>query len=80
MEYNLYRNNYLVVLTCSSSGILLYYGIHFSSMSLSLTFEFTNTSKDAISSANIYSIVESAKANKLVVEIYLVYLIDRSIR
>lgn len=37
---------------------------------------FANTSKGDISSANIYSIVETAKANKLVVERYLVYLFD----
>lgn len=39
-------------------------------------FLFANTAKGAISSANIYSIVETAKANNLVVERYLVYLID----
>lgn len=39
-------------------------------------FLFANTAKGAISSANIYSIVETAKANKLVVERYLVYLFD----
>ncbi|AGX43043.1 hypothetical protein [Clostridium saccharobutylicum] len=37
---------------------------------------FANTAKGATSSANIYSIVESAKANNLVVERYLVYLFD----
>lgn len=39
-------------------------------------FLFANTSKGARSSANIYSIVKTAKANKLVVERYLVYLFD----
>lgn len=39
-------------------------------------FLFANTAKGATSSANIYSIVESAKANNLVVERYLVYLFD----
>ncbi|NOW87147.1 transposase [Clostridium beijerinckii] len=39
-------------------------------------FLFANTAKGATSSANIYSIVETAKANKLVVERYLVYLFD----
>lgn len=39
-------------------------------------FLFANTAKGATSSANIYSIVETAKANKLVVEKYLVYLFD----
>jgi transposase len=39
-------------------------------------FLFANTAKGAISSANIYSIVETAKANNLVVERYLVYLFD----
>lgn len=39
-------------------------------------FLFANTSKGANSSANIYSIVETAKANNLVVERYLVYLFD----
>lgn len=37
---------------------------------------FSNTDKGATSSANIYIIVEIAKANKLVVERYLVYLFD----
>ena len=37
-------------------------------------FLFANTAKGATSSANIYSVVETAKANKLVVEKYLVYL------
>jgi transposase len=39
-------------------------------------FLFANTAKGAISSANIYSIIETAKANKLVVERYLIYLFD----
>lgn len=39
-------------------------------------FLFANTAKGATSSATIYSIVETAKANKLVVEQYLVYLFD----
>lgn len=39
-------------------------------------FLFANTAKGAASSANIYSIVETAKANKLVVERYLVYLFN----
>lgn len=39
-------------------------------------FLFANTAKGATSSANIYSVVETAKANKLVVERYLVYLFD----
>ncbi|GKU24336.1 hypothetical protein CFOLD11_11620 [Clostridium folliculivorans] len=39
-------------------------------------FLFANTAKGATYSANIYSIVETAKANKLVVERYLVYLFD----
>ncbi len=37
---------------------------------------FANTAKGATASSNIYSIVETAKANKLVVEKYLVYLFD----
>jgi transposase len=37
---------------------------------------FANTAKGARSSANIYSITETAKANNLVVEKYLVYLFD----
>lgn len=40
------------------------------------SFLFANTAKGAISSDNIYSIVETAKANKLVIEKYLVYLFD----
>jgi transposase len=39
-------------------------------------FLFANTAKGATASSNIYSIVETAKANKLVVERYLVYLFD----
>ncbi|KOF55786.1 hypothetical protein AGR56_18510 [Clostridium sp. DMHC 10] len=39
-------------------------------------FLFSNTTKGATSSANIYSIVETAKANNLVVERYLIYLFD----
>ncbi|WDC84184.1 transposase domain-containing protein [Caloramator sp. mosi_1] len=37
---------------------------------------FANTSKGATSSAIIYSIIETAKANNIVVEKYLVYLFD----
>lgn len=37
---------------------------------------FANTVKDATTSATIYSIVKTAKAHKLVVERYLVYLFD----
>jgi transposase len=36
----------------------------------------SNTPKGARSSATIYSVVETAKANGLVVEKYLVYLMD----
>lgn len=36
--------------------------------------------KGATSSANIYIIVETAKANKLVVERYLVYLFDNLLK
>lgn len=39
-------------------------------------FLFANTSKGATSSSNIFSIVETAKANNLVIEKYLVYLFD----
>lgn len=39
-------------------------------------FLFANTSKGATSISTIYSIAETAKANKLVVERYLVYLFD----
>ena len=35
-----------------------------------------NTPKGARSSATIYSVVETAKANGLIVEKYLVYLMD----
>lgn len=38
---------------------------------------FSNTSKGAKSSATIYSIIETAKANGLIVEKYLVYLFDK---
>ena len=38
---------------------------------------FSNTPKGARSSAIIYSIVETAKANGLVVERYLAYLFDK---
>ena len=37
---------------------------------------FSNTPKGAKSSAIIYSIIETAKANSLVVEKYLIYLFD----
>jgi transposase len=37
---------------------------------------FSNTAKGANASATIYSIIESAKANGLIIEKYLVYLID----
>ena len=37
---------------------------------------FSNTSKGAKSSATIYSIIETAKVNDLIVEKYLVYLMD----
>lgn len=37
---------------------------------------FCNTSKGASSSATIYSVVETAKSNGLVVEKYLTYLMD----
>lgn len=43
-------------------------------------FLFANTAKGAASSANIYSIVETAKANKLVVERYLVYLFNNLLK
>lgn len=43
-------------------------------------FLFANTAKGATSSANIYSIVETAKANNLVVERYLVYLFDNLLK
>ena len=43
-------------------------------------FLFANTAKGATSSANLYSIIETAKANKLVIERYLVYLFDNLIQ
>lgn len=43
-------------------------------------FLFANTAKGATSSANIYSIVETAKANNLVVERYLIYLFDNLLK
>lgn len=43
-------------------------------------FLFANTAKGATSSANIYSIVETAKANNLVVERYLVYLFNNLLK
>lgn len=39
-----------------------------------------NTAKGAIASSNIYSIVETAKANNLVVERYLLYLFDNLLK
>ena len=39
-------------------------------------FLFANTAKGATASAKLYSIIETAKANKLIVEKYLVYLFD----
>ena len=39
-------------------------------------FLFANTAKGAVASSIIYSIIETAKANNLVVEKYLVYLFD----
>ena len=39
-------------------------------------FLFANTAKGATASAKLYSIIETAKANKVVVEKYLVYLFD----
>ena len=39
-------------------------------------FLFANTAKGASASTNIYSIVETAKANNLVVERYLTYLFE----
>ena len=38
---------------------------------------FSNTSKGAKSSATIYSIIETAKANSLILKKYLVYLFDK---
>ncbi|WP_318798640.1 IS66 family transposase [Clostridium tanneri] len=43
-------------------------------------FLFANTAKGATASSNIYSIVETAKANKLVVESYLFYLFDNLLK
>ena len=43
-------------------------------------FLFANTAKGATSSANLYSIIETAKANKLVIERYLVYLFNSLIK
>lgn len=37
---------------------------------------FTNTAKGSTSSANIYSIIETTKANNLVIKRHLVYLFD----
>lgn len=37
---------------------------------------FSNTKKGALSSATIYSIIEKGKANHLIVEKYLIYLMD----
>lgn len=42
-------------------------------------FLFANTAKGATASSYLYSIVETAKANKLVIEKYLVYLFDNLI-
>lgn len=39
-------------------------------------FLFANTAKGATCSANLYSIIETAKANNLIIEKYLVYLFD----
>ncbi len=38
---------------------------------------FSNTPKGAISSANLYSIIETAKANNLIVEKYIIYLMNK---
>ncbi|MDK0653944.1 transposase [Clostridium perfringens] len=38
---------------------------------------FSNTPKVAISSATLYSIIETAKANNLIVEKYLIHLMNR---
>ncbi len=43
-------------------------------------FLFANTANGAIASSTIYSIVETAKANNLVVERYLVYLFDNLLK
>ena len=42
-------------------------------------FLFANTAKGATASSYLYSIVETAKANKLVIERYLIYLFDNLI-
>ncbi|MBE6050131.1 MAG: IS66 family transposase, partial [Clostridium sp.] len=42
-------------------------------------FLFANTAKGATASSYLYSIVETAKANKLIIERYLVYLFDNLI-
>ena len=42
-------------------------------------FLFANTAKGATASSYLYSIVETAKANKLIIEKYLVYLFDNLI-
>ena len=42
-------------------------------------FLFANTAKGATASSYLYSIIETAKANKLVIERYLVYLFDNLI-
>lgn len=43
-------------------------------------FLFANTAKGATASSHLYSIVETAKANNLVVERYLVYLFDNLLK
>ena len=43
-------------------------------------FLFANTAKGATASAKLYSIIETAKANKLAVEKYLVYLFDNLLK
>ena len=43
-------------------------------------FLFANTAKGATASSNLYSVVETAKANNLVVERYLVYLFDNLLK
>ena len=42
-------------------------------------FLFANTAKGATASSYLYSIIETAKANKLIIERYLVYLFDKLI-
>lgn len=42
-------------------------------------FLFANTAKGATYSANLYSIIETAKANKLIIDKYLVFLFDNLI-